>query len=139
MEKKDLLYTGKAKAVYATDDASRVIIHYNDDATAGNGEKHDVIADKGVLNNRITTLIYGVLNKAGVPTHYHETLNEREQLCEKVERLLDMHDQMRLRLHSLTIEVESLRQERDRLTQRIDAACQRVDTLLGQLPATADS
>lgn len=84
MEKKDLLYTGKAKAVYATDDPSRVIIHYNDDATAGNGEKHDVIADKGVLNNRITTLIYGVLNKAGIPTHYHETLNEREQLCEKV-------------------------------------------------------
>ncbi|MDO4775863.1 MAG: phosphoribosylaminoimidazolesuccinocarboxamide synthase [Cardiobacteriaceae bacterium] len=82
--KKDLLYTGKAKAVYATDDAEQVIIHYNDDATAGNGEKHAVIADKGILNNRITTLIFQALKDAGIPTHHIETLNEREQLCRKV-------------------------------------------------------
>ncbi|UJF24983.1 phosphoribosylaminoimidazolesuccinocarboxamide synthase [Suttonella sp. R2A3] len=85
MDKKDLLYTGKAKAVYSTDDPNLVIIHYNDDATAGNGEKHDVIDNKGILNNQITTIIYQALNEAGIATHYRETLNEREQLCEKVE------------------------------------------------------
>lgn len=82
--KKDLLYTGKAKAVYATDDPEQVIIRYNDDATAGNGEKHAVIADKGILNNRITTLIFKALKDAGIPTHHIETINDREQLCRKV-------------------------------------------------------
>ena len=85
--KKDLLYTGKAKAVYATDDAEQVIIHYNDDATAGNGAKHAVIDNKGILNNRITTLIFEALKEAGIPTHHIETLNEREQLCRKVQIL----------------------------------------------------
>ena len=82
--KQELLYTGKAKAIYATDDANTVIIHYNDDATAGNGAKHAVIDHKGVLNNRITTHIFRVLKAAGIPTHYIDTLNEREQLCHKV-------------------------------------------------------
>lgn len=84
MEKCNLLYTGKAKAVYATDDANQVIIHYNDDATAGNGAKHDIIANKGILNNRITTHIFNALKSAGIPTHHIETLNDREQLCKKV-------------------------------------------------------
>ena len=85
MEKKALLYTGKSKAIYATDDPELVIIHYNDDATAGNGAKHEIIEGKGILNNRIATLIFRALITAGIPTHYRETLNEREQLCEKVE------------------------------------------------------
>lgn len=84
MEKRDLLYTGKAKAVYATDNPEHVIIHYNDDATAGNGAKHDIIENKGILNNRITTIIFEHLKAAGIPTHHIETLNEREQLCKKV-------------------------------------------------------
>lgn len=83
--KKELIYTGKAKAVYATDDPDTVIIHYNDDATAGNGAKHAIIENKGILNNRITTIIFGALKEAGIPTHYLETLNEREQLCRKVQ------------------------------------------------------
>lgn len=82
--KQALIYTGKAKAVYATDDADKVIIHYNDDATAGNGAKHAIIDNKGVLNNRITTLIFRVLKAAGIPTHHLDTVNEREQLCRKV-------------------------------------------------------
>lgn len=85
--KQELIYTGKAKAVYATDDAERVIIHYNDDATAGNGAKHAIIENKGVLNNHITTLIFHALKEAGIPTHHIETLNEREQLCHKVQIL----------------------------------------------------
>lgn len=85
MEKRDLLYTGKAKAVYATDDPEKVIIHYNDDATAGNGAKHDIIDSKGILNNRITTLIFTALKAANIPTHHLETLNDREQLCKKVD------------------------------------------------------
>lgn len=84
MNKKDLLYTGKAKAVYATEDANLVIIHYNDDATAGNGAKHDVISGKGILNNKISTLIFKILKDAGIPSHHRQILNEREQLCEKV-------------------------------------------------------
>ena len=85
MEKRALLYTGKSKAIYATDDPDLVIIHYNDDATAGNGAKHEIIEGKGILNNRIATLIFRALIAAGIPTHYRDTLNEREQLCEKVE------------------------------------------------------
>lgn len=84
MQKHDLLYSGKAKSVYATDNPQQVIIHYNDDATAGNGAKHDVIENKGVLNNQITTIIFNALKSAGIPTHHIETLNDREQLCEKV-------------------------------------------------------
>lgn len=84
MTKRDLIYTGKAKAVYATDKADEVIIHYNDDATAGNGAKHDIIENKGILNNQITTIIFTALKEAGIPTHHIETLNEREQRCKKV-------------------------------------------------------
>ncbi|MDO4434943.1 MAG: phosphoribosylaminoimidazolesuccinocarboxamide synthase [Cardiobacteriaceae bacterium] len=84
MEKKALLYSGKAKSVYATEESQKVIIYYNDDATAFNGEKHAIIDGKGILNNKISTLIFSVLRGAGVPTHYVETLNEREQLCEQV-------------------------------------------------------
>ena len=85
MEKKNLMYEGKAKQVYATDEADKVIIHYKDAATAGNGAKKADIDNKGVLNNKITSIIFKKLNESGVPTHYIETLNEREQLCSKVE------------------------------------------------------
>lgn len=84
MQKHDLLYSGKAKSVYATDNPNQIIMHYNDDATAGNGAKHAVIADKGILNNQITTLIFKVLKAADIPTHHIEMLNDREQLCQKV-------------------------------------------------------
>ena len=53
--------------------------------TAGNGAKHEIIEGKGILNNRIATHIFRALIAAGIPTHYRDTLNEREQLCEKVE------------------------------------------------------
>lgn len=80
-----MIYEGKAKQVFATDDSTKVIIRYKDTATAGNGAKKTDFDNKGRLNNKITTVIFNRLKKAGIPTHHIETLNEREQLCEKVD------------------------------------------------------
>ena len=85
MEKKEMLYEGKAKKVYATDKADEVIVYYKDDATAFNGEKKAQIDNKGILNNEITSKIFEMLKANGVKTHFIEKLNEREQLCKKVE------------------------------------------------------
>lgn len=67
-----------------TDDPNKIIIHYKDDTTAFNGIKKAIIANKGVLNNAISSLIYERLNKAGIPTHFIKKLNDREELCKKV-------------------------------------------------------
>ncbi|WP_066873806.1 phosphoribosylaminoimidazolesuccinocarboxamide synthase [Clostridium mediterraneense] len=85
MEKRELLYEGKAKKIYRTDSEDKVVIYYKDDATAFNGEKKAEIGNKGVLNNSITTVIFDMLKENGVKTHFIEKLNDREQLCEKVE------------------------------------------------------
>ena len=84
MEKRDFLYEGKAKQIYSTDDENLVIIHYKDDATAGNGEKKGSIKDKGIINNQITALLFTRLEEKGIRTHFKEKLNDRDQLCEKV-------------------------------------------------------
>lgn len=81
----EMLYEGKAKKIYATDKEDMVIVHYKDDATAFNGEKKAQIESKGVLNNEITSLIFEMLNKEGIKTHFVEKLNDRNQLCKKVE------------------------------------------------------
>lgn len=83
MENK-MLYEGKAKQVFETEDENIIIMHYKDDATAFNGVKKAQIENKGVLNNKITTIIYNKLIEAGIPTHYIKTLNDRDQLCKKV-------------------------------------------------------
>lgn len=85
MEKREMLYEGKAKKVYSTDMQDQVIIYYKDDATAFNGEKKGSIEDKGVLNNNITSALFKLLEKNGVKTHFIEKLNDREQLCRRVE------------------------------------------------------
>ena len=85
MQKKDFIYEGKAKQVYSTDDENLVIIHYKDDATAGNGVKKGTIKDKGIINNKSTAKLFSVLEKNGIRTHFKEMLNERDQLCEKLE------------------------------------------------------
>ncbi|MGM0674120.1 MAG: phosphoribosylaminoimidazolesuccinocarboxamide synthase [Spirochaetota bacterium] len=79
-----LLYEGKAKRVYAGDEPDHIVISYKDDATAFNGQKHDQIQDKGVLNNEITSLIFAYLEKQGVRTHFVRKLSDREQLCRQV-------------------------------------------------------
>lgn len=85
MEKKEFLYEGKAKQIYATDESDKIIIHYKDDATAGNGAKKGTILNKGEMNNKITEIIFNKLKEKGVKTHLIERLNERDQLCYKVE------------------------------------------------------
>ena len=84
MEMGELLYEGKAKQVYATDKADEYIIHYKDDATAGNGVKHDQFEGKGVLNNTISGIIFDMLEEAGIKTHMIEKLNERDIRVKKV-------------------------------------------------------
>ena len=79
-----MLYEGKAKQVYSTDEADKVIIHYKDAATAFNNIKKATIENKGVLNNKISTIVFHYLQAKGIPTHYIETMNERDQLCLKV-------------------------------------------------------
>lgn len=85
MENLEMLYEGKAKKIYRTYDENNVIVYYKDDATAFNGEKKGQIGNKGILNNAITTIIFDMLNKNGIRTHFIKKINDREQLCEKVE------------------------------------------------------
>lgn len=85
MKKLNLLYEGKAKQIYTTENADQVILYYKDDTTAFNGEKKEAIESKGILNNYITSIIFEMLEKNGVKTHFVERLSDREQLCEKVE------------------------------------------------------
>ena len=85
MEKLEMIYEGKAKKVYATNSKDYVVIHYKDDATAFNGEKKGQITDKGIFNNEITSIIFSLLNSKGIPTHFESKINEREQLCKKVQ------------------------------------------------------
>lgn len=78
------LYEGKAKQIYETDDSDVILIRFKDDATAFNGIKKAQIANKGILNNAISTLIYQYLMAHGIETHYLQTINEQDQLCRKV-------------------------------------------------------
>ena len=84
MEMKEQLYEGKAKKVFATDDANLVIVDYKDDATAFNGEKKGTITGKGVINNVMSNHMFQLLEQQGVPTHFVEQHSERETLVKKV-------------------------------------------------------
>ena len=85
MEKREQLYEGKAKKVFATDDPATVIVSYKDDATAFDGTKRGTIVGKGVVNNRMSNLLMQLLEKEGVPTHFVEELSERETAVKKVQ------------------------------------------------------
>ena len=85
MKKLDLLYEGKAKKVYTTDNEDCLIVDYKDDATAFNGEKKGTIVGKGVINNRVSNHLFKMLEKNGVPTHLVEEISERETIVKKVE------------------------------------------------------
>jgi len=80
MEKRQELYRGKAKTVYATDDPNLLVMHYRDDVSAFDGAKLDQLERKGETNNKINAYIMGKLAAAGVPTHFVRMLNERESL-----------------------------------------------------------
>lgn len=87
MEKKDKIYEGKAKIIYATDDRDQLILHFKDDATAFNNVKKGTIVDKGIMNNAITAKIYQLLEENQVKTHLVEKLSDREQLVRKLDML----------------------------------------------------
>src|SRR4029079_15758590 len=80
MEKRQELYRGKAKTVYATDDPNRLIMHYRDDVSAFDGVKLAKLDLKGETNNKINAYVMGKLAQGGVPTHFVRVLNERESL-----------------------------------------------------------
>ena len=84
MEKKEQLYEGKAKKVFATDDPNCYIVSYKDDATAFNGLKKGTIVGKGVVNNKMSNYLMSLLEKEGIPTHFVEELSDRETLVKKV-------------------------------------------------------
>ena len=84
MQKKELLYEGKAKKVYSTEDPEVYIVSYKDDATAFNGLKKGTIVGKGVVNNEMSNFMFRKLEEQGIPTHYIEELNERETAVKKV-------------------------------------------------------
>lgn len=85
MKKKELLYEGKAKKVYTTENPDVLIVDYKDDATAFNGVKKGTIVGKGVVNNRMTNHIFKMLEEKGIPTHFIEELSDRETAVKKVE------------------------------------------------------
>ena len=76
-EVKEQLYEGKAKQVFATNDPEIVMVHYKDDATAGDGEKKGTIRDKGIVNNKLSNALMQKLEKEGIPTHYVQEVNVR--------------------------------------------------------------
>ena len=84
MEKREQMYEGKAKKVFATDDPNLCIVSYKDDATAFNGLKKGTIAGKGVINNKMTNYLMGKLEQEGIPTHFVEELSERDTLVRRV-------------------------------------------------------
>ena len=85
MKKLDLLYEGKAKKVYTTEQEDVLIVDYKDDATAFNGIKKGTIVGKGAINNRMTNFLFKRLETQGVPTHFIEELSDRETAVKKVE------------------------------------------------------
>lgn len=82
-----LLYEGKAKKIFSTENENEFVVYYKDDATAFNGEKKAEIASKGILNNKISTIMFEELAKEGIESHFIKSLSDREMLVKKVEIL----------------------------------------------------
>ncbi len=85
MQKKEQLYEGKAKKVYATENPDYVIVSYKDDATAFNGLKKGTITGKGVINNKMSNVMMQMLEKKGIPTHFVEQIDDRNTVVKKVQ------------------------------------------------------
>lgn len=87
MEKRDLLYTGKAKSVYATDDADHVVILYRNDTSAFDGKRIEQLDRKGMVNNRFNAFIMDMLSAAGIATHHEKLLSPTESLVKRLEMI----------------------------------------------------
>ncbi|MBU1864306.1 MAG: phosphoribosylaminoimidazolesuccinocarboxamide synthase [Candidatus Omnitrophica bacterium] len=85
MEKKELMYEGKAKKVFSTEDPSLYIQSFKDDATAFNAKKKGTIQNKGIVNNKISSILFQLVEKKGIPTHFVKQLNDRDMLVKKLE------------------------------------------------------
>ena len=83
--KNELIFEGNEKKIYATDQPNQVIFHYTDVTVAYNNVKRARLKRKGILSNRISAFLLGYLNRCGIPTHFIELVDEREQLCRKIE------------------------------------------------------
>ena len=88
MEKRELIYEGKAKLLYNTDDKNLVIAEFKDDLTAFNGAKKDSEAGKGALNNKISTELFKMLAQNGIESHFVEMLDDNNMLCKKVDIIM---------------------------------------------------
>jgi len=88
MEKRELLYEGKAKKIWSTDDENLVISEFKDDLTAFNGEKKSSEAGKGALNNKISTELFKLLDANGIPTHFVKMLDDNHMLHKKADVIL---------------------------------------------------
>ncbi len=78
------LYEGKAKKIFETAEPDQVIHYFKDDATAFNAQKRGIIADKGVINNKVSERLFRLLEQGGIPTHFIERLSDREMLTKRV-------------------------------------------------------
>ena len=85
MQKQQLLYKGKAKSVYQTQNDDLLILHFRDDTSALNGERIEQLARKGVVNNRFNAFIMQKLSEAGIETHFEEQLSDDEVLVKRLE------------------------------------------------------
>lgn len=84
MEKPNKIYEGKAKILYETNDKDFLIQYFKDDATAFDATKRGTIKEKGIMNNKISTKLFGILEKEGIPTHFEKMLSDREMLIKRV-------------------------------------------------------
>ena len=84
MERKEALYEGKAKIIYATEKPNEYLVYYKDDATAGNGAKRGTITDKGIMNNKMTAFFFDLLAKEGIAHHYVSMPSDREMIVKKL-------------------------------------------------------
>ena len=88
MEKREKLYEGKAKIIHATDDKDLIIQYFKDEATAFDGKKKGLIESKGVVNNKISEVLFKYLEENGIPTHFVKRLSDREMLNKKLDIIL---------------------------------------------------
>ncbi len=87
MIKGNMLYEGKAKTVFETDNPAELLVYFKDDATAGNGAKHDIIEGKGVINNKISEFFFKQLKDRGVKSHFVEKIGEREMIVKRLDMI----------------------------------------------------
>ncbi len=87
MEKRQELYSGKAKSVYTTDDADKLILHFRNDTSAFDGKKIEQLERKGMVNNRFNAFIMEKLAEAGIATHFERLLSDQDSLVKRLDMI----------------------------------------------------